>query len=153
MKTKKVSGGFSHKDSSSIERGSEKASVKNAKFIPFVEELKSVALEERKKHLDQLLASLDKQAKIFSEKPIYENLLAYKELVQAFMKEAIDKSYEVKERIGRRGFEKQKIYYIVEKVNKDLEYLTEEILSKHSQTLDLIGKIDEIRGLLLDLYY
>ncbi|MDI6785298.1 MAG: YaaR family protein [bacterium] len=153
MKTKKVSGSFSHKDSSSVKRGSEKASVKNTKFTPFVEELESIAIAGRKKHLDQLLTSLDRQAKIFIEKPIYENLLTYKELVQTFMKETIDKSYEVKERVSRRSLEKQKIYFIVEKVNKDLEYLTEKILSNHSETINLIAKMDEIRGLLLDLYH
>lgn len=155
MKAKKVSSSFSSKDSSSVDakRNSTKTSTQDAEPISFVEKLKSVASAERKKHLDQLLASLDQQAKIFIEKPIYENLLTYKELVQAFMKEAVNKSYEVKECLGRRSLEKQKVYYIVEKVNKDLEYLTEKILLNHSETINLVGKMDEIRGLLLDLYY
>ncbi|MBU0899675.1 YaaR family protein [bacterium] len=153
MKTKKLSKDTSsYRKPSLSERILEKVSLGRGNFIPFIEELKKVDSIERKKHLDQLLTSLDQQGKIFTEKPIYDNLLKYKELVVAFMKEAIGESYQTKEKISGRSFEKQKIYYIVEKINKNLEELTKKVLSEHHKILELAGKIDEIRGLLLDLY-
>jgi hypothetical protein len=78
--------------------------------------------------------------------------LKYKDLVQEFMKQVMERLYRVKEVLGRRFVDQQKIYIIVEKVDKALDALTEEVLSSQANSLSVAAKLDDIRGMLIDLY-
>jgi len=42
--------------------------------------------------------------------------------------------------------------FTVEKINKKLEELTSFVLGKEKKNIDLLATLDEIRGLLVDLY-
>ena len=47
----------------------------------------------------------------------------------------------------------RKVFYLIEKVNHSLESLATMVLQKQTDTMKLMAALDEIRGLLLDLYY
>lgn len=51
--------------------------------------------------------------------------------------------------MDRRG--RHRLYATVKKVNTELEVLTEEILKSERDHLKIIGKIEDIRGLILDM--
>lgn len=68
------------------------------------------------------------------------------------MKLVTEKLYRVKERLSSRATDRQKIYTILEEVDKRLNLLTEEFLAGQSNSLSLVAKMDEIRGMLVDLY-
>jgi uncharacterized protein YaaR (DUF327 family) len=51
--------------------------------------------------------------------------------------------------MDRRG--RHRIYTTVKKVNAKLEELTEEILKQEKDNLKIIGRIEDIRGLILDI--
>ena len=46
----------------------------------------------------------------------------------------------------------RKSYLTVRKINQALEDLTDEVLNREKKQIDLVAKLDEIRGMLLDLY-
>jgi hypothetical protein len=123
-----------------------------AKKTSFIEELRETSDLKTKEILDEVLGSIDEAAREFLEHTTYENLLIYKGLVQRFMKVAIERLYKVKERLSSKATDRQKIYTIIEEVDKKLKLLTEEILSKQNDPLSLIAKMDEIRGMLVDIY-
>ncbi len=45
-----------------------------------------------------------------------------------------------------------RLYTTIEKVDQVLQDLTQEVLKREQNTIDIAGKIDEIRGLLLDVF-
>jgi hypothetical protein len=122
------------------------------KKVSFVEELRKTGDLRTKEVLDEVLSEIDEAAKDFLERPIYGNLLRYKELVKRFMKVVVSKLYRTRETISSRRVDPQKIYTLIEEVDKNLGLLTEEVLSGQADSLSLMAKIDEIRGLLVDLY-
>jgi Protein of unknown function (DUF327). len=47
---------------------------------------------------------------------------------------------------------RKKIYTIVDKVNEKLEMMTKEFIEGNKKNIDLLSAIEEIRGLLVDIY-
>lgn len=123
-----------------------------AKKTSFIEELRESSDPKTKEILDEVLGKIDGAARLFLEHPILDNLLTYKDLVRRFMKLVTEKLYRVKERLSSRATDRQKIYTILEEVDKRLNLLTEEFLAGQNDSLSLVAKMDEIRGMLVDLY-
>jgi len=80
------------------------------------------------------------------------DLRNYKRAVKNFLKETIGKAYEARNEAGWDRTGRQKIYVLVKKVDKNLEDLSQEIMQEHTDSLNVLKKIDEIRGLLVDMY-
>lgn len=122
---------------------------------PFLETLREAELsleaeeKEEKRDLDEILRELDQAASSLKDDPSLENLKRYKELVKAFLKEALSKAYKVKEVLSRRS---GKLFILVERVNRALEELVDKVLKKQFDALWLASKLEEIRGLLIDIY-
>ncbi|HHW11833.1 MAG TPA: YaaR family protein [Firmicutes bacterium] len=102
---------------------------------------------------DQLLNRVDEAAKKLVNQPSMATLRSYRAAVRDFMKKAISGSYQMKgeSRWDRRG--NRRVFCVVQKINQALEELTTAVLEKNAETITLMAKIDEIRGLLIDLYY
>jgi len=107
---------------------------------------------ENIEELNRLIEEIDKAGSEFSDKPVYTNLIKYKLLLQQFMGIIIKSSYEVQQRVGRKSFTEEKVYSIVKKIDLELEHLSENVLNKNIDKIKLVDKLDEIRGLLIDLY-
>lgn len=122
------------------------------KGVSFIEELRQTADLKTKETLDEILGDIDQAAKRFLEYPVYENLLKYKERVQRFMKVVISRLYKTRETLSSRAVDPQKVYTLLEEVDKNLKLLLEEVLSGQADSISLMAKVDEIRGLLVDLY-
>ena len=77
---------------------------------------------------------------------------AYKNAVKAFLQAALEKMYRVESATGfdLRGSRVRSV--IVQAIDAHLEALTDQILHGAESVLPLAARLDEIRGLLLDLY-
>ena len=102
---------------------------------------------------DQLLNRVDEAGKKLLNQPSMATLRSYRAAVRDFLKEAIGGSYQMKgeSRWDRRG--NRRVFCVVQKINQALEELTTAVLEKNAASMTLMAKIDEIRGLLIDLYY
>lgn len=97
------------------------------------------------------LEEIDQYAKRFKKSPVLENLLAYKRKVRAILLFLVNSSYDVKENNFYDPQGRRRLLVLVDRVDQKLEDLTREFLNKHNDPLDLVSRLDEIRGLLLDL--
>lgn len=120
--------------------------------VVFGEQLLRVKGDFIKEKLENLLRDISAQGKKLGENLNIKDLKRYKELVRSFLHEAVDKMYRLKEEAGwdRRG--RHKIYTMVKSVDGELENLTSMMLEEQKDNVAILGKIDEIRGMLLDIY-
>ncbi|MBN1897897.1 MAG: YaaR family protein [Spirochaetes bacterium] len=125
-------------------------SLKQTSFYDKLLEVQDV--ESAKLELDQLLEEIDSAGREFAHTPTLETLRKYKSLVKGFLETVIKKIYKIKEKMGRKYWLKQKVYIVIEKINDRLEKLTNYILKKEAEHIDLLATLDEIRGLLVDMY-
>lgn len=118
----------------------------------FGDQLTKVQSEMAQQELESLFNDIEKQGKILGETLNIKDLRKYKDLIQKFLDYAVNKMYSLKEQSGwdRRG--RHKIYTMVETVNKGLENLTEMLLSQQKDQISILAKVDEIRGILFDIY-
>ncbi|OGH60350.1 MAG: hypothetical protein A3G34_09930 [Candidatus Lindowbacteria bacterium RIFCSPLOWO2_12_FULL_62_27] len=126
-----------------------------AKGQPFVDRLFSAVLSEIHADLETLLGSVDRTAKALVAQPNQVNVDAYKEAVSHFLALIIDQTSAVREvqALKRAKDGKPKMLLRVEIINQKLADLAAEILRTQKPVIDLVAnRLDEIRGLLVDLY-
>lgn len=108
--------------------------------------------EDLQKELDELLEKIDvigqRLVKNFS---IYD-LKEYKGLLTRFISEVNSRSYKlvVETSWTRQG--RPKVYQRVEEINNELEELTQLFMAKQKDQIKILKKLDNIRGILVDIY-
>ena len=75
----------------------------------------------------------------------------YRELVKGFLNEVVNRSHKFSREnfLDRRG--RHRVYGIVKLVDKNLDELAGELVKEEKNHLEIVGRIDDIRGLLLDI--
>lgn len=121
----------------------------NVVHSPFLETLQEK--NEEKIDLDLALENIDKLGKQLRDKPTLINLKNYKTAVRAFLQEAVKTAYAVTEQRFVDRFGRRRMFLLVAKVDEKLEELTRMVLNQQDNALNLAAKLDEIRGLLLDI--
>lgn len=102
--------------------------------------------------LTKLVQEIEDQGKVLADSRTIDELRKYKKMVKEFMDEAVQNGLQLEERRGfnRRG--RTKIYKIVKEVDKKLIDLTNAVLDKEKKSLDILGMVGEIKGLLINIY-
>ncbi len=117
----------------------------------FVESLHKVESEHLRRSLDELIPQLDQAAADLINTRTLRNFNRYRELVREFLDRIMRETSQVREISGFSGG-RHKIMVVVQKVNAALDQLGREVMDAHAEGLRLLRIVDEIRGLLLDLY-
>jgi len=118
----------------------------------FHDELKSADELTAKQRLDKMLEGIDNQADRLSRNIDIKEVLAYKKLISEFLKETVSSMVKFSKNnfLDRRG--RHRVYAIIKKVDEELEGLTEDVLAKEKDNIKILKRLDDIRGLILDIY-
>lgn len=108
----------------------------------------NVALEK----MTGMMKEIETQGEKLAEHRTIEDLRKYKKMVKEFMEEAVNGGLQLEEQRGfnRRG--RTKVYKIVKEVDSRLTQLANDVINKEKSHLDLLGKVGEIQGLLINIY-
>ncbi|MCH7323900.1 MULTISPECIES: YaaR family protein [Solibacillus] len=79
-------------------------------------------------------------------------LARFKMLVKRFLQEAVDYGLEMKQSHTWNRFGEGRRLKIVETIDEHLVELAEDILNEEKESIELLAKIGEIKGLLINLY-
>lgn len=76
----------------------------------------------------------------------------YRSLVKDFMNEVVNRSHEFSREnfLDRRG--RHRVYGIIRRVDEALDELAQELVKEERDALAILERVDEIRGLLLDIF-
>lgn len=103
--------------------------------------------------LTQLLNNIDKQGQVLARSRSIRDFYLYKNLVKQFMEEAVKFGIALDDRRGMNRRGRSRLYKIVTEVDAELLKLTDELLSDQAPMIDLLARIGEIRGMLINLYF
>ena len=112
----------------------------------FAQQIKNEFRSQLDGEIGDIIEKLEISGKRFSENPNAENLSIYKKNVQIFLSFVTKNSYNIKEIYGRRVD-----YKIINTINSKLEDLSQQVIRQEVPRMSLLDKIDEIRGLIIDL--
>jgi len=110
--------------------------------------IESEKLEET---LLKMSEKISEQGKILSEHMDLKDFKQYKDMISEFMNEIISTSHKFTREnfLDRRG--RHKIYGLIRLVNKNVDDIAQELLKEEKNNISILQKIDEIRGLILDI--
>ena len=85
------------------------------------------------------------------KEPRRTSVLAYKRAVKRLVSIAIERGLAVEEQTSSPNILKQKRFTLIKIIDEKLDRLVSGVLINQRETLDVLGRIDEINGLLVDL--
>ena len=106
---------------------------------------------ELKEKLSGLMKDIEEQGKKIAEHMDIKDMKRYRSLVKEFMNEVTVNSHEFSREnfLDRRG--RHRVYGIVKEVDNSLDDLAHELMKDEKDNLAILEKIDDIRGMLLDI--
>lgn len=113
--------------------------------------VKNIKEEQLQEKLSALMKDIEEQGAKIAKHMDIKDMKKYRSSVKEFMNEIVSRSHEFSREnfLDRRG--RHRVYGIVRQVDKNLDELAEELLKDEKDNLAILGKIDDIRGLLLDI--
>ena len=104
-----------------------------------------------RQELTALLDDIEEQGRRLSNRLTLEELIIYKKLITGFLDKAVSNMYTTFKynHFDRNG--RHNIHCIVKKIDRELEKLTEEVLEEQRDSIAVMGYIDDIKGLLMDI--
>lgn len=102
--------------------------------------------------LTRLLGDISQAGERVAKSRNLRELARFKMLVKRFLQEAVNYGLEMKQSHTWNRFGEGRRLKIVETVDERLVELAEDILNEEKATIDLLDKIGEIKGLLINLY-
>ncbi|MEE3896441.1 YaaR family protein [Priestia megaterium] len=103
-------------------------------------------------HLTQVINKIEEQGKQLVKNQTIDSLRKYKTLVKQFMNEVVKNGFELYEERGFNHRGTTKVYKLVKEVDTKLVDLTNDILQKEKNSLNLLKRVGEIQGLLINMY-
>jgi len=105
----------------------------------------------QRQELVHFLARLDTQGRKLAESLSLADLQDFRQLVKSFLRSTLGQSRSLTEETVWDFRGRPKIMARVARIDQALEELGRQVLKDHAAPLDILAKIDEIRGLIVDL--
>lgn len=113
--------------------------------------LNKVDDEGFQQRLNKMMEDITVQGKKLADHMDVRDMKQYRTMVTDFMNEIVSRSHKFSRQnfLDKRG--RHRVYGIVKLVNKNLDELAQSLISKEKEHLNILAKVDEIKGLLLDI--
>ena len=149
----KVSNVNRRADSRSIPaRGHDWRGVTEVEAPLFRRTLNEMSQEMYTARLLQMKKSIDDQAQRLSDKVDVKEYEKYRRLIREFLDEIVSNGYTFsRENTFASHGSRHRYIATVETINDKLAELGKEVMREQADKIDILSKIDDIRGLLLDL--
>lgn len=125
--------------------------IADSKDSTFQSQLKRAADGNFEERVNELVNKIFEQGEKLAKKVDIKELKTYKNLISDFLDEAVNNSHKFSKQnlLDRRG--RHKVYATVKKVNEELADLTRDVLSSEKDNIKILKRLDDIRGLILDI--
>lgn len=113
--------------------------------------ISNIEEKDLQKKLSSMMQEITDQGEKIAKHMDIKDMKRYRELVKGFLNEVVNRSHQFSREnfLDRRG--RHRVYGIVKLVDKNLDDLASELVKDEKDHLEIVGRIDDIRGLLLDI--
>jgi uncharacterized protein YaaR (DUF327 family) len=114
-----------------------------------ISNIEEIELQAR---LTLLMEDITMQGKKLSKRMDVRDMKKYRGLIKEFMNEVVNRSHKFSREnfLDRRG--RHRVYGIIKLIDQNLDELASELIKDEKDHLSILSKIDEIRGMLLDIF-
>lgn len=128
------------------------AKVRHGRGAEFHNQLTKAENTNYEQHLQKLVNDIVKQGEILAKRVDVRELRIYKGLISEFLELAVGSSRKFSKQslLDRRG--RHKVFALIKNINEELDLLTQDVMSGEKDNISLLKRLDDIRGLILDLF-
>ncbi len=129
----------------------QKAPIKNTDGSFKFTLISNIEEQELQARLNVLMENIESQGKRITKHMDVVDMRKYREMIKEFMNEIVNHSHKFSRQnfLDKRG--RHRVYGMIKLIDKNLDELAAELMKEESDAILILSKIDEIRGLLLDL--
>ncbi len=101
--------------------------------------------------LESFLGKLDAQAELIIRSRRLEEVARYRDLVSQFVSVVVNRSFRAEEHTAfdRRG--RHRLFVLVRQIDDELEKLARLVFERQAGSVEILAKLGEVRGLVVDL--
>ncbi|WP_446898562.1 YaaR family protein [Clostridium sp. LBM24168] len=115
----------------------------------FSQSFNSQMEKKSEEQLKNMFDNIKKKGNRLSVTKCYSDVRAYKKMIKEYLKSVLNYMYSVKKDIS---FWQTQYFITVETIDKKLEELTNMLMNEQKENLNIASTIDDISGLLVDIY-
>lgn len=107
---------------------------------------------ELQARLNTMMEEITMQGEKLAKRRDIKDMKHYRGLIKDFLNEVVTRSHAFSREnfLDRRG--RHRVYGIIRLIDENLDQLAQELMKDEKDQLAILGKIGEIRGLLLDIF-
>ncbi|GHU78041.1 hypothetical protein FACS189462_1610 [Spirochaetia bacterium] len=141
-------------------KAQDKAGVKKSRFSSIMETTREEALAElgapqelpaSEEAVNQLLDDVRSAGDELRNRPFPEEIIRYKRAVRDFLHYVVENGYTTERQTSGTNLLKRKKFTLVQVVDKKLEDMAAMLMTNQMNQLELLARLEEITGLLVDL--
>lgn len=108
--------------------------------------------KELQARLTALMEDITMQGKRLGKRRDVRDMKRYRGLIKEFLNEVVSRSHSFSREnfLDRKG--RHRVYGIIRLIDENLDELAQELMKDEKDNLQILGKIGEIEGLLLDIF-
>ena len=126
---------------------SDKKAISNKK--DFSQNFSFARQQKSEEQLKDMMDDIKKKGNRLSITKCFSDVKAYKNLVREYLESVLKHMYEIKKDIS---FWQTQYFNTVDTVDNKLEELTKSLLSDEKDNINIASTIDEIQGMIVDIY-
>ena len=126
-------------------------SLVQAETAEKTEKFESLAGPGGEADLEAILDQVHELGEKLKNDPTLNSLQPYKQAVKKFLKIVVDRCYKVEERTSARDILRQKKFTQIQILDTKLERLAAGVMAAQKDQLEILRRVDEINGALVDL--
>ncbi|WP_261828501.1 YaaR family protein [Inconstantimicrobium mannanitabidum] len=99
--------------------------------------------------LKKMLEDINKKGNRLVITKCYADVFAYKKMIKEYLRMILEDMYSVKKDVS---FWQTQYFITVDTIDSKLEELTQSLLDQEKENLNIAATVDEIQGLIVDIY-
>ena len=132
-------------------RGADTRGVKDSAAPVFRRTLTDLSKEMHHNRLSEMKAAIDEQGKRLGERVDVKEYEKYRRLIREFLDEIVSNGYTFSKEDSYASRGKHRYIATVKIVDEKLDELGKEVMKEQADQIEVLNRIDDIRGLLLDM--
>ena len=111
-----------------------------------------IAESELQEKLSAMMGQIVEQGNSIKKRRNIRDMRRYRELIKSFLNEVVNRSHEFTREnfLDRRG--RHRVYGIIRLVDETMDKLAAELIADEQDGIEILRLVDEIQGLLLDIF-
>ncbi|MBE5948624.1 MAG: DUF327 family protein [Lachnospiraceae bacterium] len=111
-----------------------------------------IAESELQEKLSAMMGQIVEQGNSIKKRRNISDMRRYRELIKSFLNEVVNRSHEFTREnfLDRRG--RHRVYGIIRLVDETMDKLAAELIADEQDGIEILRLVDEIQGLLLDIF-